>query len=134
MLPTHSVYHARINTSLQLVCVAEGNPTPSVQWYKNGVAVTYYRKSFHVLYVSSKALSSTEYTCQGINHVGKRNHIERATITVKSESELIMSVLFIHRHVRNMMFDHYYVSVQQVHMMRYSRAIKFNFSKDLVLY
>ena len=64
MLPTHSVYHVRVNTSLQLVCIAEGYPIPSVRWYKIGVPITYYKQSFHTLHVSSKVLSTNVRVAQ----------------------------------------------------------------------
>ena len=94
MLPADSVYHIRVYTSLQLVCIAEGNPVPSVRWYKNGIPTSHRQsfntlsgQSFITLSVSSMVLNSMEYRCEGINHIGKSKHIEEATITVKTESK-----------------------------------------------
>ena len=87
MFPADSVYHIRVYTSLKLVCTAEGNPVPSVRWYKNGIPVTSHRQSFNTLSVSSNVLNSMEYRCEGINHIGKSKHIKEATITVKVESK-----------------------------------------------
>ena len=72
-----------------LYCVAEGRPTPTVQWYKSDTAVTPISSLINpqVFIAPTDTPHTTNYTCKGINYAGNRTHINSATITVIVQSK-----------------------------------------------
>ena len=73
-----------------MYCVAEGRPTPTVQWYKSDTAVTPILSLIinpQIFIAPTDTLYTANYTCMGINHAGNRKHMNSATITVIVQSK-----------------------------------------------
>ena len=71
-----------------LYCRASGKPIPTVQWYKDDIAVnplsSYYQQVF---LVPTDNPHTTVYTCVGINYAGNKKHVRSANITVIVKGE-----------------------------------------------
>ena len=71
-----------------LYCRASGKPIPTVQWYKDDIAVnplpSYYQQVF---LVPTDSPHTTVYTCVGINYAGNKKRVRSANITVVVKGE-----------------------------------------------
>jgi len=66
-----------------LHCRAKGRPIPTVQWYKDGIAVNPFASIFQQSFVVPTNIShTTVYTCVGINYAGNIEHTKSVNITV----------------------------------------------------
>ena len=64
-----------------LHCQAAGKPIPTVQWFKEGVAVNPLPSPFQqALLVPTGTPHTTVYTCIGVNHAGNNKHTSSANI------------------------------------------------------
>ena len=70
--PSKSPYITAVGPDFLLHCLADGNPSPTVQWYKNGQPFTTMSlKSFQDAYVPrSSSSDSALYECVGTNNAG----------------------------------------------------------------
>ena len=70
--PSKSPYNAAVGPDFLLHCSADGNPSPTVQWYKNGQPFTAMSlKSSQDVYVPrSSSSDSALYECVGTNYAG----------------------------------------------------------------
>ena len=66
-----------------LYCRATGKPIPTVQWFKEGIAVNPLPSHFQqVLLVPTNVPHTTVYTCVGVNYAGNMKHTRSSNITV----------------------------------------------------
>ena len=85
--PSKSPHRVAVGTQLLLYCAAEGLPTPTVQWYSNGVLHPL-QQSYQQLYlVPTDSPHTTVYTCIGRNRFKGINHVSQAKVTVIVESK-----------------------------------------------
>ena len=75
LIPGQSPYHANVDQSVQLDCFAKGLPLPTVQWLRNGIAVS----DAQQVQVSVTAQSSH---CVGVNNCDNREYKQNKSITV----------------------------------------------------
>ena len=70
--PSKSPYTTAVGPDFLLHCSADGNPSPTVQWYKNGQPFTAMSlKSSQDAYVPrSSSSDSALYECVGTNYAG----------------------------------------------------------------
>jgi len=78
--PPNSPHIIDVGERLPLLCIAEGKPIPTLQWYENNVPLP--RQSSQVYLASTDIPSTTVYTCEGKNNAGNMKNIARASITV----------------------------------------------------
>ena len=86
--PSKSPYITAVGPDFLLHCSADGNPSPTVQWYKSGQPFTAMSlKSSQDVYVPrSSATDSALYECVATNYAGnkkeqRKNHIDFQGIT-----------------------------------------------------
>ena len=91
IIPSQSPYVVSVGTSLLLDCQAHAQPTPIVQWYKNGVtALNYAAQKFHQSYrVPTVAPHSTVYSCVVTNNAGNTTNTVHKNIRVTVQSTCI---------------------------------------------
>jgi len=82
LTPSKSIYSTKIGPKFLLHCLAEGYPSPSVQWYKNGKPFTILTmKSVLEIYVPrSSSSDSALYECIGTNNAGNKTQRTKASI------------------------------------------------------
>lgn len=80
--PSKSPYITETGPDFLLHCSADGNPSPSVQWYKNGQPLTVMTlKSSQDVYVSrSSSSDSALYECIATNFPGNKKEQRKADI------------------------------------------------------
>ena len=71
-----------------LFCKVRGKPTPTVQWYKDGLAfnpnLSYMQQA---LLVPTDVSHTTVYTCVGVNYAGNKKNTRFANVTVIVEGK-----------------------------------------------
>ena len=94
--PSKSPYITAVGPDFLLHCSADGNPSPTVQWYKSGQPFTAVSlKSSQDVYVPrSSATDSAIYECVATNYAGskkeqRKNHIDFQGITY---------IIYVHIH------------------------------------
>ena len=86
--PSKSPHRVAVCTQLLLYCAAEGFPTPTVQWYSNGVLLHPLQQPYQQLYlVPTDSPHTTVYTCIGRNRFKGIDHFSQANVTVIVESK-----------------------------------------------
>ena len=83
--PPGPAYKVNIGTKLFLYCIAEGLPTPTIQWYENGVLIPEQTLVSHE--VITNTLHTTLYSCEAKNNAGNMENKANANITVTVESK-----------------------------------------------
>ena len=79
---------ADLATSVRLTCTSEGHPTPTHEWYKDGVLIP--RETKSVLYIAEPAPSDRgNYTCKAINSKGETDQSRPAKIDIQGSMILI---------------------------------------------
>ena len=90
---------AGVGDQVSIWCRAEGLPTPTVQWYKNGEVVNPNADMIlQVMDVPTNSLHNTVYTCVARNSAGNMNHTMKVdtSVSVQSNTSMFMCrVLFI---------------------------------------
>lgn len=62
---------ADLATSVNLICIAEGHPAPTYEWYKDGVLISGETRS--VLFIADPSPGDRgNYTCKATNSKGER--------------------------------------------------------------
>ena len=82
LLPGHSPYHVNVNQRVQLTCIAEGLPLPTVQWFSNGIAVSSVGQPQVSVAAQTSHPHSAVYTCVGMNKFNNKEHKRNGSITV----------------------------------------------------
>ena len=78
-----SPYVINIGSLATLYCRANGKPIPTVQWYKDNVAINPVATLFQqVFLIPTDTPHTTVYTCVGRNYAGGKKNMESANITV----------------------------------------------------
>ena len=87
--PSKFPHRVTVGTQLLLYCAAEGIPTPTVQWYSNGVLLLHPLQQTHqqLYLVPTDSPHTTVYTCIGRNSFKGVNHVSQANVTVIVESK-----------------------------------------------
>ena len=82
LTPSKSPYSTKIGPNFLLHCFAEGHPSPSVQWFRNGEPYsTLTKRSLQEIYVPrSSSSDSAVYECVGTNNAGNKIQKFRASI------------------------------------------------------
>ena len=85
LTPSKSPYTTKVGTKFLLHCLAEGHPSPSVQWFKNGEPYsTLTTRSVQEIYVPRSSPSdSAVYKCVGTNNAGNKMQKSKASIDFK---------------------------------------------------
>ena len=86
-----------VKEQLILYCIAEGLPTPKIQWYKNNVSIPRQPSPVHL--ASTRVPGTTVYTCEGRNNAGNMENIVRASITVVVKSMWIIKINVLNTYV-----------------------------------
>ncbi|XP_065887834.1 roundabout homolog 2-like isoform X2 [Dysidea avara] len=81
--PSQSPYTVKVGGSLLLLCSAQGLPSPTVQWYRNGspIGIPLPIQQFHV--VPTLKQVDVNYTCVGRNNAGGKINTKSVSILVK---------------------------------------------------
>ena len=83
-----SPYVINVGSLATVFCRASGKPLPTVQWYKDNLAVNPVATLFQqVLVIPTNAPHTTVYTCVGRNYAGGRKHMGSANVTVTVKGE-----------------------------------------------
>ena len=88
-----------LGSRVNLQCTATGNPTPSIQWYKDGQAITGPQAIGHV-FVIPEAMPSERgsYLCEAFSSFGNRARSKEALVLIKGmKVEAFSSYRNIHR-------------------------------------
>ena len=82
IIPSKSVYITEVGPDFLLHCSADGIPSPSVQWYKNGQPFTAMTaKSTQNVYIPRSSYSdSALYECIAVNYPGNVKQLRKAYI------------------------------------------------------
>ena len=80
--PSESPYSTKVGPRFLLHCLAEGYPSPSVQWFKNGEPYsTLTSRSVQEIYVLRTSSSdSAVYECVGTNNAGNETQMSKDSI------------------------------------------------------
>ena len=71
------------NKPLRIVCIAEGRPIPTVQWYKiNTIALDDPSSEVSILVISGYSEDCVMYTCVATNNAGNKQHVIQKHITI----------------------------------------------------
>ena len=86
-IPNESPYIINVGSVAVLYCSAEGRPIPTVQWFKNNIAVTPFASLYQqTFFVPNNTPRTTVYTCKANNYFGNRKCMRSASVTVVVES------------------------------------------------
>ena len=78
-----SPYVINVDSLATLFCRASGKLIPTVQWYKDNVAINPVATLFQQAFlIPSDTPHTTVYTCVGRNYAGGKKHMGSANITV----------------------------------------------------
>ena len=83
--PSDSPHTVNVETTSLLNCMAEGNPIPTIKWYKNDTLIP--QQLGHLFLVPTDFPHTTKYTCEGTNNAGNMWNSARASIVVIVESK-----------------------------------------------
>ena len=90
LLPNHSPYYIDVDDKVQLKCIAEGLPLPTVQWFSNGIAVSSVGQPQASVTVPTSYPHTTVYTCEGINKFNKES--SSVTVIVGGRIDALLNV------------------------------------------
>lgn len=82
--PPGSTYKVNVGTKLFLYCIAEGLPTPTIQWYENSVVIPEQTSMLHEVITDTP--HTTLYSCEAKNNAGNMENTAHASINVTVES------------------------------------------------
>ena len=91
--PNYTSYHVSIDSLVTLNCTADGYPTPTVTWYKDGISIAEPETAYSAITIKTDLVNVTEYKCVATNVAGDMKYNGEVNITVNIESMRVFVVL-----------------------------------------